>query len=65
MKRRNDLLWTVIVFICCICYYHPSMAQRQLEALNRGVVAIRSTDKHVFISWRLLGNEPAHIAFNA
>ena len=40
------------------------MAQRQLEALNRGVVAIRSTDKHVFISWRLLGNEPAHIAFN-
>src|SRR5687767_10092391 len=64
MKKRNDLLWTVLVFICFVCCYSPSMAQRQLEALNRGVVAIRSTEKDVFISWRLLGNEPPHIAFN-
>jgi rhamnogalacturonan endolyase len=64
MKKRNDLLCTVVVFICFVCCYSPSMAQRQLEALNRGVVAIRSTEKDVFISWRLLGNEPPHIAFN-
>jgi len=36
---------------------------RQLEKLDRGVVAIH-TDGGNFISWRALGNEPATLAFN-
>lgn len=36
--------------------------QRQMEALDRGLTAVK-TDKGVFISWRLLGNEK-EVAFN-
>jgi rhamnogalacturonan endolyase len=41
----------------------PLQAQRQMEALGRGVIAMR-TANGVFVSWRLLGNDPAGIAFN-
>ncbi|MFV5688041.1 T9SS type A sorting domain-containing protein [Flavobacterium sp. ZT3R25] len=37
---------------------------KQMEFLNRGVVAVRKSSSQVFISWRLLGNDPAGIAFN-
>jgi len=44
--------------------FSSSNAQRQMEYLNRGVYAIRQENGKVFISWRLLGNEPDDIAFN-
>ncbi|WP_281336205.1 T9SS type A sorting domain-containing protein [Flavobacterium eburneipallidum] len=37
---------------------------KQVEFLNRGVVALRKSSNEVFVSWRLLGNDPATIAFN-
>ncbi|MEL1252375.1 T9SS type A sorting domain-containing protein [Flavobacterium sp. DGU38] len=37
---------------------------KQVEFLNRGVVALRKSTNEVFISWRLLGNDPSNIAFN-
>jgi hypothetical protein len=37
---------------------------KQMEFLNRGVVAVRKSSSQVFISWRLLGNDPAGITFN-
>jgi rhamnogalacturonan endolyase len=36
---------------------------RQLEELNRGVVSVRSGNGN-FVSWRLLGTDPANVAFN-
>jgi rhamnogalacturonan endolyase len=39
-------------------------AQRQMENLNRGVIAIRKSIDSVYIGWRLLGTEPEEIAFN-
>jgi hypothetical protein len=33
-------------------------AQRLMENLDRGVVAVRHAADSVFISWRLLGTEP-------
>lgn len=39
-------------------------AQRQMEKLARGVVAVRQSADSVFISWRILGTEPDDIAFN-
>ncbi|MFG6432266.1 rhamnogalacturonan lyase [Roseateles sp. LYH14W] len=36
---------------------------RQVEKLDRGVVAL-STSSGVFVSWRLLGTEPAGVRFN-
>jgi hypothetical protein len=37
---------------------------KQIEFLNRGVVAVRKSVTEVFISWRLLGTDPSGIAFN-
>ncbi|BCS27808.1 uncharacterized protein APUU_60856S [Aspergillus puulaauensis] len=39
-------------------------AQRPMENLGRGVVAIRSADDAAFISWRVLGLDPEDIGFN-
>ncbi len=39
-------------------------AQRQMEYLDRGVVAVRNAEGNVFVSWRLLATEPGDIAFN-
>ncbi|WP_424991786.1 rhamnogalacturonan lyase [Paenibacillus turpanensis] len=36
---------------------------RQMEYLDRGVVAVR-TNEGIFVSWRLLGTDPSEIAFN-
>jgi rhamnogalacturonan endolyase len=39
-------------------------AQRQMERLGRGVVAVNQGDGKVFVSWRLLGDDPEATAFN-
>ena len=41
-----------------------AFAQRQMERLGRGVVAVNQGDGKVFVGWRLLGNDPDAIAFN-
>lgn len=37
---------------------------KQMEFLTRGLVAIQKSSSSVFLSWRLLGDDPANIAFN-
>lgn len=37
---------------------------RQIERLDRGVVAIKNNDDSVFVSWRLLATDPEETAFN-
>ena len=39
-------------------------APRQMENLGRGVVALKTGEQQVFVSWRLLGTDPAALAFN-
>jgi len=41
-----------------------AVGPRRMENLGRGVVAVRKSSKEVFISWRLLGLDPAGIQFN-
>src|SRR6266568_9292890 len=41
-----------------------AMAQRQLEKLGRGVVAIRQSSTQVYVGWRLLGTDPDDTRFN-
>jgi Rhamnogalacturonan I lyases beta-sheet domain len=50
--------------LVCMALAFSSLAQRQMEWLGRGVVAIHESDKNVFVSWRLLGSDPEGIAFN-
>jgi rhamnogalacturonan endolyase len=35
-----------------------------MEYLGRGVVAVRSSETSVYVGWRLLGTDPAEVAFN-
>ncbi len=42
----------------------PSAAQRQMERLGRGVVAVRQGDGRVWVAWRLLGTDADGLAFN-
>ncbi|TWT37635.1 Rhamnogalacturonan endolyase YesW precursor [Posidoniimonas corsicana] len=38
--------------------------QRWMERLDRGVVAVQNPSGEVFVSWRLLGNDPEGVTFN-
>src|SRR5687767_350162 len=38
--------------------------ERIEEKIDRGVVALATEDKKVYVSWRLLKTDPADIAFN-
>ena len=40
------------------------LAQRQMEHLGRGAVAVKQEDGRVFLNWRLLGTDPEAMAFN-
>lgn len=39
-------------------------AQRQMEYLNRGIYAVNEGNGKVFVSWRLMADEPQDIGFN-
>jgi len=41
----------------------PAVPRRQMENLNRGIVAIRQADG-IYIGWRLLGTDPERTTFN-
>ena len=43
---------------------NTASAARQMENLGRGVVAVRTGTSSIFVSWRLLGLDPAGIGFN-
>jgi rhamnogalacturonan endolyase len=42
----------------------PAPIVRQMEYLNRGVVALRTSASSTYVGWRLLGTDPAEVAFN-
>src|SRR5262249_42100978 len=43
---------------------NPIVLPRQMERLNRGIVAMRGTTNTIYVGWRLLGNDPTNVAFN-
>ena len=55
-----SVICLLILFYSGNCCY----AQRQMENLKRGVVAVSQPDNKVFVSWRLFGTDPEDIAFN-
>ena len=57
--RKLFLILTLIVIDGMVIH-----AQRQMEYLDRGVVAIRNAEGNVFVSWRSLYNDAPNLAFN-
>ena len=39
-------------------------AQRTVEKLNRGLVAMRLDENQVYVGWRMLGTEPTDVSYN-
>jgi rhamnogalacturonan endolyase len=39
-------------------------AQRSIEKLNRGIVAVRTSATQVYIGWRMFGYDPTEVSFN-
>jgi hypothetical protein len=60
---------TLIIILCSWDNYaqkslsYSQLTQRQMERLDRGLIAIQTEDG-IFLSWRLLGNDPKDISFN-
>lgn len=54
----------IICLLLLCCCTQPLFAQRKMEKLNRGTVAVRVNSSSVFISWRLFGTETNSTAFN-
>src|SRR5262249_3410360 len=42
----------------------PTQGAKQIENLDRGVVAFNRSNNQVYLSWRLLATDPSNIAFN-
>ena len=57
--RGRTLIWFVLAALCS-----SGRAQRQMENLGRGVIAIHQGDGKIFVGWRLLGTDADEIAFN-
>ena len=60
---QHTLLGAILVMALLILLPLQVDAQRQMENLGRGVVAVR-TGSGAFVSWRLLGLDPSGIGFN-
>jgi len=56
----------ITLFTLLIVYFNSLqlIAQRRMEYLDRGLIAIKQNEHKVFVSWRLLGTEPNDLAFN-
>jgi rhamnogalacturonan endolyase len=61
---RNLTYTLSCLFMLVSSFTGQAGAQRQMEYLGRGVVAIPQGKDSVFISWRLLGTDPENITFN-
>ncbi len=62
--HKNLLEHGLGLLITCCFLCNVAFAQRQMERLGRGVVAINQGAGKVYVGWRLLGTDSADIAFN-
>lgn len=56
--------YSALFMVLLVVLTSDGFAQRQIEDLDRGVVAVRRSASNVFISWRWLGTESEDVAFN-
>jgi len=62
MKAKSCFIFA-LALIMLLSFSFPVMAQRYMENLDRGVVAVKVTNG-VFVSWRVLGTEWSGVGYN-
>ena len=64
MRLRLSMTALLVALVTALHFPATASAQRQMERLGRGVVAVRQADGRVWVGWRLLGTDPDALAFN-
>ncbi|MNK00859.1 Rhamnogalacturonan endolyase YesW precursor [compost metagenome] len=54
----------IIPVMLILFFRNDLFAQRQMEKLGRGVIAVRQAEDTVYVGWRMLGTDPEDLAFN-
>ncbi|MES2924444.1 MAG: rhamnogalacturonan lyase [Verrucomicrobiota bacterium] len=60
-NRSSPLAWLLLP---SLLFAMPARGQRQMETLDRGLVAVRQEAGKVYVGWRLLGTDTQPTAFN-
>ena len=61
---RKLLMKISTLTVIFLLFASIAFAQREMENLGRGIVAVRTGTSNIFVSWRLLGLDPVDIGFN-
>ncbi len=64
MKVTNSYITLLLSMGIAALSVAEAFAQRQMEKLGRGVIAVRQADGSAFVGWRLLGTDPDAMAFS-
>jgi rhamnogalacturonan endolyase len=70
MKKRSTAsrirraLCLLLPLTAVLLTFSPAIAQKQMERLNRGLVAVRISSSQVYVGWRMFGTDPSNIGFN-
>ena len=64
MTKLSAKIELVFLIVAVLLLGTGANAQRQMEKLGRGVVAVPTNTTTVYIGWRMLGTDPDNIAFN-
>jgi rhamnogalacturonan endolyase len=62
LKTNSELIWILVILF--FSDFQPVHSQYQMENIDRGIVAIKTSETGVFVSWRLLNSDPETIGFN-
>lgn len=57
-------LLTIWLALACLLPCGAAHAQPIMEGLGRGIVVVRTGETSAYVGWRLLGTDPAGVAFN-
>ena len=60
-QKRFEPVAALLIVLAPI---ETTLAQRQIENLTRGIVAVKREQGDVYVGWRLFGTDPTTIAFN-
>ncbi|MBN1361696.1 MAG: rhamnogalacturonan lyase [Sedimentisphaerales bacterium] len=64
MNKTSTKMVVVVTGCIVLTMVGSTSAQRQMENLGRGVVAVNLDEGKVYVGWRMLGTDPESIAFN-
>ena len=64
MKHRLSALVTLAVAGASLIAFAQAGAAREVDNLDRGVVAVTMSGGDVYIGWRLLASDPCDVGFN-